>query len=470
MPNTDHLFIDGSWTPSQGNEVIEVVNPATEEVVATVPAGTAADVDAAVDAAARAFPGWAALSPDERASYVGAICDHIESRAEEIAAIITTELGCPTPISVAMQVGLPLAEARAQIEFAKEVQWERTVGNSLIVKEPIGVVGAIVPWNFPLLQVLRKLAPALIAGCTLVVKPAEETPLNAYGIAEAAMAAGLPAGVLNIVTGRGPVVGEALAAHPKVRMVSFTGSTTTGRRVSELALKDFKRVGLELGGKSAMVALKDADISAAVAATLTWTFINTGQACSGLTRILVPREKLPEAEAKAAEIAAGVVLGDPGAEGTTMGPVVSAKQLATVRGYIDKGEAEGAKLVVDGRETSTSKGYYVGPTIFSEVRPGMTIEQEEIFGPVLAIIGYDTEDEAIEIANGTRYGLAAAVFSPDDKRAREVASQLQAGQVEVNGGAFNPMAPFGGYKQSGNSRENGPFAIDEYLEVKSIQF
>ncbi len=463
------MYIDGEWVDSSSGDRITVLNPATEETIATIPSAAADDVDAAVEAAERALGAWKELGWRKRAEYLTAFADYLDEHAEELTESIVTDLGCPRQVTAMMQVGLPFAELRSQIEFAKEIEWQREIGNSLVVKEPVGVVAAIAAWNFPLILVLRKVAPALLAGCTLVVKPAPDVSLYSFVLARAAEAAGLPAGVFNLVIGPGETVGEQLITHPKVRMVSFTGSTGVGRRIWQVAAEDFKRVHLELGGKSAMVALPDADIAGAVAATLNWTYVNTGQACSALTRLLVPRDRLAEAEAAAAEISQRVVVGDPAEEGTTMGPVVSARQLGIVRGYIDKGVAEGARLVVDGRDVSAGKGFYVGPTVFSDVRPGSTLDQEEIFGPVLTITPYDSVDEAIEIANGTKYGLAAGVFSADEEAARRVARQLDAGQVEVNGGSFNPLAPFGGFKQSGIGRENGPHSIEEYLEVKAIQ-
>jgi acyl-CoA reductase-like NAD-dependent aldehyde dehydrogenase len=341
----------------------------------------------------------------------------------------------------------------------------------LIVREPVGVVGCITPWNYPLHQIAAKVAPALAAGCTVVLKPSEVAPLNAFILAEIIDEIGLPSGVFNLVTGSGPVVGEAIAAHPGVDMVSFTGSTRAGRRVTELAAETVKRVALELGGKSPNIILEDADLSKAIPAGVSAAYLNSGQTCSALTRMIVPRSKLEEVERLAVAAAESHTPGDAFADGTRLGPLVSATQRERVRGYIQKGIDEGAKLLTGGVEApeGLDKGYFVRPTVFSNVTPGMTIEQEEIFGPVLSIIPYDTEEEAIKIANDTIYGLAGGVWSGDADHAKAVARQIRAGQVEVNGGSFNPLAPFGGYKQSGNGREYGRFGLEEFLEVKSMQ-
>lgn len=467
---TDRLYIDGEWVVPRGDRTIGIINPATEEVIGEIPSASDSDVDAAVVAADRALHTWQSLSWQRRTKYVSAILDYLEANAEELISTVTAELGSPRSLTETMHFSSPIAEARSQIEFANEVEWRREIGHSVVVKEPVGVVAAISAWNFPVLLILRKLAPALIAGCTVVWKPSSEVSLFAFIVARAAEAADLPAGVLNLVTGHGDTVGERLINHPLVRMISFTGSTGGGRRMAQVASEDFKRLHLELGGKSALVALPDADVRKAVAATLFWTYLNSGQSCSSLTRIVVPRDRMAEAEAAAIEISNAAVVGDPTRLETTMGPLVSARQLRIVTEYIEKGVEEGAKLAVDGREVDVDAGYFIGPTVFSQVTPGMVIEQEEIFGPVLTITPYDSVDEAIEIANGTDFGLAAGVFSPDLDSAHEVASKLKAGQIEINGAAFNPRAPFGGFKQSGIGRENGPYSIDEYLEVKSVQF
>ncbi len=356
-------------------------------------------------------------------------------------------------------------------EVLASTSFEETVGNSLIVREPVGVVGAITPWNYPLHQIAAKVAPALAAGCTVVVKPSEVAPLNAFLLAEVIDEAGLPAGVFNLVTGYGPVVGEAIAAHRDIDMVSFTGSTRAGRRVSELAAQTVKRVALELGGKSPNIILDDADLEQAVTDGIAKCYLNSGQTCSALTRMLVPRSRLAEVEDVAVRVAEGYPVGDPFAEGTALGPLVSHAQRERVRTYINKGVEEDAKLLTGGAEPpdGPDTGYFVRPTVFSEVRPDMTIAQEEIFGPVLSIVPYEGEDEAVRLANDTIYGLAGGVWSGDPERAKRVALRIRAGQIEVNGGAFNPLAPFGGFKQSGHGRELGRFGLDEYLEEKSLQ-
>jgi acyl-CoA reductase-like NAD-dependent aldehyde dehydrogenase len=353
----------------------------------------------------------------------------------------------------------------------EEVRWEEEVGNSRVLREPIGVVGAITPWNYPLHQITAKIAPALAAGCTVVLKPSEVVPLNAFILAEVIESVGLPAGVFNLVTGIGPVVGEAIAGHPGVDMVSFTGSTRAGRRVSELAAATVKPVAMELGGKSPNVLLEDADFARAVPDGVAKCFFNSGQTCSALTRMLVPRERLAEVEELAMSAAEAYTPGDPFDKATKLGPLVSATQRERVRDYIAKGEAEGAQLLTGGTDApeGLERGYFVRPTVFSEVTPEMTIAREEIFGPVLSIQPYDGEDDAVRIANATEYGLAGGVWSADTDRAIGVARRLRTGQVEINGGAFNPIAPFGGYGQSGHGRENGRFGLEEMLQVKSLQ-
>jgi acyl-CoA reductase-like NAD-dependent aldehyde dehydrogenase len=356
-------------------------------------------------------------------------------------------------------------------DLIETYQFEQPLGSSLVVKEPVGVVGCITPWNYPLHQIVAKIAPALAAGCTVVVKPSEVAPLNAFILAEILDSAGLPPGVFNLVTGYGPEVGEALASHPLVDMISFTGSTRAGRRVSELASRTVKRVTLELGGKSPNVLLEDADFQRAVPDAVGQCYANSGQTCSALTRLIVPRSRLREVEELARQVAETYTLGDPFGENTRLGPVISETQRQRVTDYIRKGLEEGAKLVAGGpdRPDGFDKGYYVKPTVFSDVRSDMTIAQEEIFGPVLSILPYDTEEEAVGIANDSAYGLAGAVWAGDAERAKATARRLRTGQVAINGGAFNPFAPFGGYKQSGNGREHGTFGIEEFLEIKSLQ-
>jgi acyl-CoA reductase-like NAD-dependent aldehyde dehydrogenase len=471
MDTRDKLYIDGAWIPSTGTGTIEVVNSNTEEVMGTIPDGTPEDVDKAVAAAKAAFPTWSQTSVEERGKYLQRISEALGARTMDIANCIAQEVGMPINLSMMIQAGLPTVTFASQAQVVDEFPFEEQLGNSLIVREPVGVVGCITPWNYPLHQIAAKVAPALAAGCTVVLKPSEVAPLNAFILAEIIDEIGLPTGVFNLVTGVGPVVGEAIASHPDVDMVSFTGSTRAGRRVTELASVTVKRVALELGGKSPNIILDDADLSKAVPAGVSAAYLNSGQTCSALTRMLVPRAKLEEVERLAVEAAESHTPGDAFADGTRLGPLVSATQRERVRGYIQKGIDEGAKLLTGGVEApdGLDKGYFVRPTVFSNVTPGMTIEQEEIFGPVLSIIPYDTEEEAIKIANDTIYGLAGGVWSGDPEHAKAVARQIRAGQVEVNGGSFNPLAPFGGYKQSGNGREYGRFGLEEFLEVKSMQ-
>ena len=467
----DNVYVNGKWVPSSGEGVLEVTNSATEEVIASVPNGSAADVDAAVAAAKAAFPGWSQLAREERAGYLVKIHAGLEARSDEIAQTIAQEVGMPLMLSNIIQAGLPKANFQIAAGLATGYEFEQQVGNSLVVREPIGVVGCITPWNYPLHQIALKVAPALAAGNTVVLKPSEVAPINAFILAEVIDEAGLPAGVFNLVTGVGPVVGEAIAAHADVDMVSFTGSTRAGKRVAEVASQTVKKVALELGGKSPNVILDDADFTKAVADGVGKCFLNSGQTCSALTRMLVPRTRLEEAEQIAAATAAAFTPGNPFEKTTRLGPLVSAAQRDRVRGFIQTGIDEGASLLVGGTDApeGLEQGYFVRPTVFSNVTRDMTIAREEIFGPVLSIMPYDSEEEAVEIANDTIYGLAAGVWSGDPERAKQVARRIRAGQVEVNGGAFNVMAPFGGYKQSGLGREAGTFGLEEFLEVKSLQ-
>jgi aldehyde dehydrogenase (NAD+)/betaine-aldehyde dehydrogenase len=467
----DKLYIDGAWVPSTGTGSIDVIDSTSEEVIGTVPEGTTEDIDRAVAAARAAFPAWSATPVEERTALLARVGEALGSRMDELADLITHEVGMPLVLSQLVQVGLPMASFGSMAQVAADFTWEQTIGNSVVVREPIGVVGAITPWNYPLHQIAAKVAPALAAGCTVVLKPSEVAPLNAFVLAEIFDELGLQAGVFNLVTGFGPVVGEAVAGHRGVDMVSFTGSTRAGKRVSEVAAATVKRVALELGGKSANVILDDADLARAVPDGVGKCYLNSGQTCSALTRMLVPRERLSEVEELARSSAESFTPGDPFDSGTRLGPLVSAAQRDRVRNYIDKGIGEGATLVTGGGESPVGldTGYFVKPTVFSSVSRDMTIAREEIFGPVLVIIPYDSEEEAVEIANDTEYGLAGGVWSGDPERAKAVARRLRTGQVEVNGGGFNPMAPFGGYKQSGNGREFGAFGLEEFLEVKAMQ-
>ena len=465
----ENIFINGQWIASTGTDTLSVTDSTTEEIIATIPDGSAADVDKAVAAAKAAFPAWSALPKEARAEYLMKIQAGLDARTDELADTIAREVGMPIFLSNIIQAGLPKANFGIAAGLLASYEFEQTVGNALIVREAIGVVGCITPWNYPLHQIALKVAPALAAGNTVVVKPSEVAPINAFILAEVIEAAGLPAGVFNLVTGVGPVVGEAIASHPDVDMVSFTGSTRAGKRVAEVASQTVKKVSLELGGKSANVILADADFEKAVKDGVAKCLLNSGQTCTALTRMLVPRERLAEAAKIAGEAAETFTPGNPFEKTTRLGPLVSAAQRERVRGFINKGIEEGATLVTGGAASpeGLDKGFFVSPTVFSNVDRTMTIAREEIFGPVLSIMPYDTEAEAIEIANDTVYGLAGGVWGEPD-HAKAVARQIRAGQVEVNGGPFNIMAPFGGYKQSGLGREAGTFGLEEFTEVKAL--
>ncbi len=465
----DRFYIGGQWVTAPGGNPLEVVNPSTEQVIASVPAGTADDVDAAVVAARVAFEDWAATAPAERAVLLSAAADALEARKDEVAALISSEMGTPLPFSLAVQVGNPITVLRSYATLLETYAFEEQVKNSLVVREAIGVVACITPWNYPLHQVVAKVAAALAAGCTVVLKPSEVAPLSAFVLAELFEQVGLPAGVFNLVTGLGSVVGEALAAHPDVDMVSFTGSTAAGKRVSEVASATVKKVSLELGGKSAFVVLDDADLGKAVKVGLGNAFMNGGQTCTAWTRMLVPAAQHDEVVELVRTAAEKYTVGAPDAEGTRIGPLANSNQLKRVRGYIQTALDEGATLVTGGAEPVAETGYYVRPTVFANVAPGSTLEQQEVFGPVLAVIPYTDDDDAVRIANDTPYGLSGGVFSGDQERALGVARRMRTGMVDVNGGRFNPLAPFGGYKQSGNGRELGEFGLEEFLEVKSMQ-
>ncbi|GLX00855.1 aldehyde dehydrogenase family protein [Microtetraspora sp. NBRC 16547] len=465
------LYVNGAWLSSTSGEGVDVINPATEEVVDRVPAGSPADVESAVAAAHAAFPSWSGTAPADRGKILAAAAELLKERAEQVATTIATDMGAPYPIALQVQTLMPAGVLATYAQLAESYAFDRDrIGNSLIVREPAGVVGAITPWNYPLHQVICKVAPALAAGCTVVLKPSEVAPLAAYALADIFHEVGLPPGVFNMVSGHGPVVGEALVAHPDVDMISFTGSTRAGRHVAALAAETVKRVALELGGKSANVILPDADLVTAVKAGVANAFLNSGQTCSAWTRMLVHWDQYDEAVGLAVEAARKYTVGDPFAEDTRLGPLVSAAQRDRVIRYINRGQEEGARLVLGGTDAPHERGYYVEPTIFAGVAPGMTIEQEEIFGPVLSIVPFGSEDEAVQIANGTPYGLAGAVWAGTEERALGVARRLRTGQVAVNGGRFNPLAPFGGYKQSGLGRELGELGLEEYLETKAIQF
>jgi len=471
MDNKSDIYIGGKWVPSTADERLDVVDATTEKVIGSIPAGSAEDVDHAVRAARQAFPSWAAVPRQERCEIVAKIGEGLAERQEEIGALISHQVGTPIGISVRVQVGLALGVFASLKQVVEDVVWEEKMGNSLVLREPIGVVGAITPWNYPLYQAALKTAHALVAGCTVVLKPSEVAPLDAFLFAEVIDAVGLPPGAFNLVMGTGAVVGEAMAAHPGIDAISFTGSTRAGIRVMQVGAETVKRVNLELGGKSATVILEDADLSVAVPAGIYSCFFNSSQTCTAPTRMVVPRSRLAEIEQLAIAAAATYTVGDPFKEDTKLGPLVSNAQRDRVRAYIRSGIEEGAKLLIGGAEApeGLDTGFFVRPTVFSEVGSKMTIAQEEIFGPVLAIIPVDSEEEAIEVANDSDYGLSGAVWSKDPDHALAVARQMRTGQVDVNGGAFNPIAPFGGYKRSGNGKERGRYGIEDFLETKSVQ-
>jgi aldehyde dehydrogenase (NAD+) len=473
MRTHSELYIGGTWVPTESADVIEVVNPATEEVIATVPAAVQADADAAVRAARAALPGWSALSVDERVDYVERIADAMAERAEEIAAVVSAEQGMPMANARRVQAGLPVTVIKSYVDIGRQfaVAEPERIGHSIVVEEPIGVCAFITPWNYPLHQIIGKVAPALVAGCTMVLKPSSETPLNAFLLAEIIHDVGLPAGVFNLVTGAGRTVGEALCVHPDVDMISITGSTEAGARIAELGAPTVKRICQELGGKSANVILDGADFSKAVPAGVVGMMLNCGQTCTALTRMIVPRSRQDEVVDLAVEALSTLAMGDPTSDGNFLGPMVSAAQKATVQDYIRTGIEEGARLVAGGPDEPEGYdvGFYVQPTIFADVANSMRIAQEEIFGPVLCIVPVDSEDEAVDVANDSPFGLSGAVWADTDDHAVAVARRLRTGQVMVNGGRFNPLAPFGGYKTSGNGRELGRAGLDEFLETKAIQ-
>jgi aldehyde dehydrogenase (NAD+) len=470
MTMTAHIFVGGEWITPASTEVIDVINPATEKVIASVPAGSAADIDTAVGAARAAFDGWARTTPAERAGYLAAIRDGLAARADEAAQLITAELGAPLTLANRLHVALPQTVLGSYVSLLSTYRFREEVANSVITGLPVGVVGAITPWNYPLHQVVAKVAAALAAGCTVVLKPAEDTPLIAYLFAEVCAAAGLPAGVLNVVSGRGPVAGGALVEHPEVDMISFTGSTAIGRQIGASASGALKRVALELGGKSANVILPGADLGKAVKVGVGNVMMNSGQTCSAWTRMLVHADQYDEAVSLAAAAASKYPTGDPLDAGTRLGPLVADRQRTRVRGYIAAGIAEGAHVATGGAEAPHDIGFFVQPTVFAEVTPQMTIAQEEIFGPVLSILRYSDEDEAVAIANGTPYGLAGGVWAADNDTAAAFARRMRTGQVDINGGAFNPVAPFGGVKSSGLGRELGHHGLAEFLQFQSQQF
>ncbi|MCF8709978.1 aldehyde dehydrogenase family protein [Rhizorhapis sp. SPR117] len=464
------IFVGGVWRVPAGSETATVTNPVTERPMADIALGNRADVDDAVAAARAAFPGWAATAPEERARCLFAIHKLILERAELFAEAISLEMGAAITFARMAQVPLAAEHVRVAAENLAHYPFLEMQGSTAIAREPIGVCGLITPWNWPLYQITAKVAPALAAGCAAVLKPSELSPLSALLFAQVVEEARVPAGVFNLVNGTGPEVGEAMSRHPDIDMISLTGSTRAGVLVSKTAAETVKRVTLELGGKSPNLILPDADLNSAIAPGIGSCMRNVGQSCSAPTRMIVPRGALTEVERIAAQTVGQFVVGDPLAESTTHGPIANKAQYDRVQRMIAVGIAEGAKLVCGGpgRPEGLSCGYYARPTVFSEVRPDMAIAQEEIFGPVLVIIPYDTVDEAVAIANDTVYGLGAHVQGTDMAQVRAVARRIQSGQVHVNYPAWDPQAPFGGYKQSGNGREYGVFGMEEFLEIKAI--
>jgi aldehyde dehydrogenase (NAD+) len=464
------FYIDGQWVDPVEGRPFEVIDPSTEKPIARIALGNEKDVDLAVRAARRAFASFSETTREERLSLLRSIVVAYQKRYDEVAETISREMGAPLWLSKAAQAATGLGHLMKIIEVLESYEFEELRGTTMLRREPIGVCGFITPWNWPVNQIMCKVAPALAAGCTMVLKPTEIAPLNALLVADILHDAGVPAGVFNLVNGDGPTVGHAIASHPEVDMVSFTGSTRAGIEVARAAAPTVKRVTQELGGKSANVILDDADFATAVGGGVMGCWMNSGQSCNAPTRMLVPKARQAEAVAIAKKVAEGITVGDPFAQGTRLGPVVSEVQWKKIQGLIQKGIDEGATLVTGGvgRPAGLDHGYYVKPTVFADVNNGMTIAREEIFGPVLAILPYRDEDEAVRIANDTVYGLAGYVSSGDLEHARGVAKRIRAGQIALNGATPDFGAPFGGYKQSGNGREWGDHGFEEFLETKAV--
>ncbi len=470
MYDNRRFYIDGAWVdPIEATE-FKVINPATESVAGVISMGGPKDVDRAVAAARRAFEGYSRTTPAQRLALLERVLAAYNAHYDEIARAISTEMGAPIKLAKGSQTRIGVGHISAMIEVLKSFQFEQIQGTTRLVLEPVGVCALITPWNWPMNQVAAKVVPALAAGCTMVLKPSEYSPCSAILWAKVMHEAGVPAGVFNLINGDGPNVGAPLSSHRDIDMVSFTGSTRAGTEVAKNAAASVKRVHQELGGKSPNILLDDADFERAVKQSVLHVFQNSGQSCNAPTRMLVPASRLAEVEAIAKRITATVIVGDPTSESTTVGPVVSKVQFDRVEGYIEKGIAEGAKLVAGGtgRPEGVTKGYFVRPTIFSGVRNDMTIAREEIFGPVLCILPYQTEEQAVQIANDTPYGLAAYVWSQNNIRARRVAGRIRAGQVALNGASGDMKTPFGGFKMSGNGREYGEFGLRDFLEVKAM--
>jgi aldehyde dehydrogenase (NAD+) len=464
------FYIDGAWQEPTSKKTLPVINPATEEALYEVALGSAADVDKAVAAARRAFETFSLTTREQRVELLGKIIEVYTRRMKDIGAAISDEMGAPLGFAERFQAGAGLGHLMTTRDVLKTYPFEERLGSAMIVREPVGVVGMITPWNWPLNQIACKVAPALAAGCTMILKPSEYTPSSALIFAEILEEAGVPKGVFNLVNGLGAEVGAAMSAHPGIDMMSFTGSARAGIDVVQRAAPTVKRVTQELGGKSPNIILEDTELSKSIAGGTAHCFNNSGQSCNAPTRLLVPLAKMKEAAAIAKGVADKAKVGDPRGSDTTMGPVVNRVQWEKIQSLIKKGIDEGATLVTGGlgRPEGVNKGYYVRPTVFADVSNEMTIAREEIFGPVLSIIGYNNEDDAVSIANDTPYGLAGYVSSGDAERARRVAKRIRAGNVNINGAANERAAPFGGYKQSGNGREWGRFGLDEFMEVKAV--
>lgn len=470
MTNRMQFYIDGTWVEPAARKTWPVVNPATEETMYEIALGSKADVDKAVAAARRAFQTFSRTTKDERVALLTRIAEIYKRRIKDVGSAISDEMGAPITLAERAQAGAGLGHIMTTIDVLKSYEFEERIGSAMVAREPVGVIGMITPWNWPLNQITCKVAPALAAGCTMILKPSEFTPSSALIFAEILHEAGVPAGVFNLINGLGAEVGVALSSHPDIDMISFTGSTRAGIDVAQRAAPTVKRVTQELGGKSPNIILDDADLQKAVTGGAAHCFNNSGQSCNAPTRMLVPRVKMQEAASIAKAVAERTKVGDPRADGTTLGPVVNKTQWDKIQGLIKKGIDEGATLVAGGlgRPDGLNKGYYVRPTVFADVTNDMTIAREEVFGPVLSIIGYGDEAEAVRIANDTPYGLAGYVWSGNIERARKVARELRAGNVNLNGVPNDRAAPFGGYKQSGNGREWGRYGLEEYLEVKAI--
>ncbi|MHB8693921.1 MAG: aldehyde dehydrogenase family protein [Solirubrobacteraceae bacterium] len=470
IDHTRKFYIDGQWVDPHSSDTLDVINPATEKPIASIALGDADDVDSAVDAAVRAFRTFSTTTREERIALLENVIKVYKAHIQEVAAVVSLEMGAPMSLAKGAQAPAGLGHLMATLAALKQTEFEEKIGSTTVVYEPVGVCGFITPWNWPLNQIAAKVAPALATGCTMVLKPSEIAPLNAIAFAQVLDEAGIPAGVFNLVHGDGPTVGQALALHPKIDMISFTGSTRAGIEVAKNAAPTVKRVTQELGGKSANIFLDDVDLESALARDVAGLYVNSGQSCNAGARMLIPQDRMEDAIRIAKETTEKVVVGDPADQGTAVGPVVSEAQYNKVQGLIERALEEGATLIAGGpgRPEGVESGYFVRPTVFANVTNDMTIAREEIFGPVLTLIGYRDEDEAVEIANDTNYGLAGMVSSTDPQRARAVARRMRTGMVHLNGAPLTVDAPFGGYRQSGNGREFAAHGLREFLEAKSI--